>query len=69
MKDITCEPGWIRDVIQGKTKFRKCPNCDNDAMEIQEYNDEGYPVPPGTDGAHRDECTICEGIGYLEIPE
>ncbi len=67
MPDLFCEIEWVRGVIDGTIKFRKCPNC-VDGLEIQAYDENGNPCTSDTPGATRCPCEKCDSLGYIEIP-
>ena len=60
-----------RDVIEGKTVFRKCPSCsgrgydyyDTSTGEIISENEasnlKNYEV-------NTDQCDVCKGLGYIK---
>lgn len=60
----------LREIILGKTTFRKCPACDNKG---QVYYDgrTGFgvgPYPPSNvaiEDIATDRCDDCDGLGYL----
>jgi len=68
MKYTECANDWIRGVITGEIKFRKCPVCDNEGIEYQAFNDEGEPCLPEDETARRETCEKCDGIAFIEIP-
>jgi len=68
MNDITCTADWLRSVINGQTKFRKCPQCDNEGIEIQSYDENGQPCAADDKTAERYGCVNCGEVAYLEIP-
>lgn len=68
MSYIDCSPDWIRGVITGKIQFRKCPVCDNNAIEHQAYDENGEPCGSDVENSERYPCENCEQIGYIEIP-
>lgn len=57
----------LRDIIFGRTVFRKCPSCDNDGLEY--WDEQGISVRPsplpewGEDYVSGD-CENCGGLGY-----
>lgn len=65
--DVTAE--YIRMVISGEIKFRKCPNCDSEGEEWQHYNEDGKPCSGDDPTAYRDTCEKCDGVAYIEIPQ
>jgi hypothetical protein len=62
------ETDYLRGVITGKIQFRKCPQCDNEGIEIQAYGDDGNPCAPTAPDAFRYPCRACIGLGFVEIP-
>ena len=68
MKYTECSNEWLRGVINGEIRFRKCPTCDNNGIEHQAYNAEGTPCDADDDTAERYPCEKCDGIAYIEIP-
>lgn len=60
----------MRDLILGNIKARKCPCCDNEALEYWD-GDTGLgagPAPPPGIPAEQvasGECSNCEGLGFL----
>lgn len=69
MKYTDCSNEWLREVIQGKITFRKCPSCDNEGIEIQSYDENGEPCNSDDETAQRYTCENCEGVAYIEIPQ
>lgn len=68
-KDFLVEAAWINQVIRGKIQFRKCPNCDIEGVELQHWSpDSGEKCGSEEDGAYREACQDCDGIGFIEIP-
>lgn len=67
-KYIDCDSGWLRDVITGKIRFRKCPLCDPNGVEIQAYDENGEPCTSDHPEATRYKCENCDEVGFLEIP-
>jgi hypothetical protein len=61
----------LRQIIFGKTIFRKCPACDGDG---QEYWDENgcpslpYPLPEWGNNYVCGDCEQCDGLGYTLFP-
>ena len=68
MKHFDCTARWIRGVICGTIKFRKCPACDNDGIEWQAFDKDGEPCSSDCETAERSTCEICDGIAFIEIP-
>ena len=60
---------WLNYVIRGKVEWRKCPNCDADAIEFQSYDENGEPCENDAPTAFRESCDDCEGVGFIEIPK
>lgn len=56
----------LRNIIIGKTLYRKCPLCDNDGDEIQAYDDEGEPCASDHPEAMRDTCQNCDGVAFIK---
>lgn len=65
---MECEYEWLRDVIKGEIKFRKCPVCDNEGIEHQSYNEHGEPCDATHPEALRYTCESCKGLAFIEIP-
>jgi len=64
------ETEYLNQVIRGIIKFRKCPNCDNEGIELQHYSGEtGEPCLPTDTEAFREFCDDCEGLGFIQISE
>lgn len=66
---IYVEESFMRGVINGTVRFRKCPACDNDGIEYQAYGDNGEPCASGHEEATRYTCKACGGVAYIQIPE
>ena len=62
------ETEYLNQVIRGIVKFRKCPSCDVDGIELQAYDYNGEPCPSDTVDSHRDDCEDCDGLGFIQIP-
>lgn len=61
------EKEWLRDVILGKIKFKKCMKCDAEGYEW--WTEEGVPLHPSQASPDRDnsgQCEQCDGLGYVE---
>jgi hypothetical protein len=63
-----CENDWLRAVISGEIRFRKCPTCDNDGVEHQAYDENGNPCSADDETAERHTCEKCKGVAYIELP-
>ena len=68
MSYIDCEIAWLRDVINGTIRFRKCPTCDNDGIEYQAFDENGEPCSSDTEDSMRHPCEKCLSLAYIEIP-
>jgi len=68
MSYIDCEIDWLRAVIDGTIRFRKCPTCDNKGREYQAYDENGEPCSNYDETAWHDICENCGGVAYIEIP-
>ena len=60
----------LRDIIFGKTTFKKCPACDNNGKAY--YDENGcpplpYPHPDWGDNYVTEACEECDGLGYLFV--
>ena len=61
----------LRDIIFGKTTFRKCPACDNKGRVYYDGNT-GFGVGPSppvgvpVEDIDQDRCDGCHGLGYLQ---
>lgn len=67
--DFTVDSSFLNQVIKGEITFRKCPNCDSCGIEIQHWSpNTGLPCSSYEEGAYRDKCDSCNGIGFIEIP-
>ena len=62
------ETEYLNNVIRGLIQFRKCPNCDAEGRELQAYDDNGMPCSIEADGAYRERCESCKGLGFTRIP-
>ncbi len=58
----------LNQIIRGIIAFRKCPNCDKEGIELQYHDWDGEPCGADGDGASREECEDCEGLGFIQIP-
>ena len=61
------EKAWLRDVILGKIKFKKCMKCDADGKEW--WSEEGVLLHPSQANPEKDNsgpCEVCDGLGYVE---
>ena len=58
MKYFSISADCLREVIQGKIEFRKCPNCDKEGIELQAYNDNDEPCNPDDKDAIRQTCIV-----------
>lgn len=78
MAHFHMESEEIRNIITGKTSFRKCPNCVGRGYEWycgetgvvfhnQSLPEEDIEEALG-EWADRYECENCKGIGYIVIP-
>lgn len=61
---------WLRDVILGKIRFKKCMSCDMNGREW--WTEEGVLIHPSQ--AKPEEhcsgmCEVCSGLGYVEKNE
>lgn len=66
---MTEENEYLNQVIRGIIKFRKCPNCDVDGIELQHYSGAtGEACKSDDPEAYRDFCQDCEGLAFIEIP-
>ena len=63
-----CENDWLRGVINGEIRFRKCPTCDNEGIEHQAYDENGNPCSSDAETAERHTCEKCDGVAYIELP-
>jgi hypothetical protein len=70
---IELEPDDLRDIIEGKTKFRKCPSCEGSGMTFY-IKDSDFPVTnkvyEENGGASNFDnetacCNVCRGVGYV----
>lgn len=67
MKYIELSAEEIRNIITGKTTYRKCPLCDNEGVELTPYNDDGNFVSNDYEGEkYWDECANCNGIAFIK---
>jgi len=66
---IDMDSEYFRGVITGKIRYRKCPLCDNNGVEIQAYDDMGEPCQSDHPEAQRHPCEACDEVGFIEIPE
>ncbi len=57
----------LNQIIRGIITFRKCPNCDNEGIELQYYDWDGEPCTKDADGAVRDVCEDCEGLAFIQV--
>lgn len=64
-----CENDWLRAVISGEIRFRKCPTCDNEGIEYQAYDENGNACSSDVETAERHTCEKCDGVAYLQLPE
>ena len=69
MNTITLGIDELRDIITGKTKFRKCLKCDANGLIY--WDAEGVAtlpyVPEGWNGDYESgPCDMCGGLGYVE---
>lgn len=64
-----CENDWLRAVISGEIRFRKCPTCDNEGIEYQAYDENGNACSSDAETAERHTCEKCDGVAYLQLPE
>ena len=61
----------LRDIILGKTTFRKCPCCDNNGRVYYDGNT-GLgvgPCPPAgiaEEDIADDTCDDCHGLGFIQ---
>ena len=60
----------VRDLIEGRLKYRKCPCCDsNGRVWYDGRTGEGVsPYPPAHIPYHAlfcERCDNCEGLGYI----
>jgi hypothetical protein len=67
--NIDCTPEYLRAVITGQIRFRKCPLCDGTGMEIQAYDENGQPCGSDVEDSMRYPCDNCSRIGFIELPE
>jgi len=59
----------FRNIILGKTTYRKCPLCDNDGMEYWDENGMSpspFPRPEWGEDYNSGECENCNGLGFVE---
>lgn len=56
----------LRNIIIGKTLYRKCPLCDNDGLEFQAINSDGNPCASDHPDAMRDICENCDGLAFIK---
>ena len=62
----------VREIIQGKVNFRKCPCCDNNGQEWWD-GATGTGVGPSApancaeDDICHDDCQACHGLAYIAI--
>ena len=67
MKYIELSTEEIRNIITGKTTYRKCPLCDDTGTEFLRYDAEGFAVAPDFQGEFfRDECANCGGVAFIK---
>ena len=67
MKYIELSAEEIRNIITGKTTYRKCPLCDDNGIEYLRYDENGYEVGPDFQGEFfRDDCANCDGVAFIK---
>lgn len=69
MATIECDSDYLRCVINGNIRFRKCPQCDNEGMSLIAYNSDGDPCSSQEPDASKSECEACDGVAFIEIPD
>ena len=61
----------LRNIITGKTSFRKCPCCNKEGLEYWEETGVSvlpYPHPDWGDNYESGPCDECDGLGYVQNP-
>ncbi len=60
----------FRNIILGKTTYRKCPLCNNDGIQYWDNVDGGdiqsYRKPEWGEEYNSGECENCDGLGFIE---
>ena len=66
MPDLTNSE--LRDIILGKTTYKKCPGCDQNGREYwEETGTVVLPYPLATWISHDSGlCQSCDGLGYIQ---
>ena len=67
----------LRDIIEGKVMFRKCPNCDGTGMEYWEESEDSYDQRTISEQEWNElggrsnfmlgdePCSVCSGLRYV----
>ena len=85
MADLYVSSQELRNIITGKTSYRKCPSCQGEGIEywverdrksinsvsVQEYTDTLENRTEGLGDVFKwsSECENCNGVGFISIAD
>jgi hypothetical protein len=65
-KYIDCETDWLRGIITGEIKLKKCPVCDeNGHVWLDDCGEAVSQDKVNIDVHEIADCMNCDGLGYL----